>query len=92
MEDCFDEFGYQTSFCSGVDYYFDTKDYETSEWVWDWSRTSYTGENDCGNRYGYEVALSLTGYFINSKSRPFKGSIENTFKTISDEQVRLKNY
>ncbi len=92
---CFEEISennYRSDMCGGKDYYFETEPFVSSELIGDWSRTSYTGQNYCDNSKFRYIGLALTGYFINSKSRPYKQTIENTFETISAKQLKLKEY
>ena len=53
---------------------------------------SYTGQNSCDNTKDTHIGLAITGYFMNTKSRDTKAILENSFKNVSDEQLKLKNY
>lgn len=93
FERCFDEHGgYSGHICGAKTYYFPTKNYENTEWILDFSRTSYSGKNHCDNTKDNHMALAITGHFTNSKSKEYKAIQENVFELVSEQQLKLKNY
>ena len=70
FEMCFDERGHYNGYhCGSKQYLFPTNEFENTEWITDFSRMSYTGQNSCDNTKDTHIGLAITGYFMNTKSR-----------------------